>query len=128
MSTNTKISKELEEEWNKKLKESGFEDIEQPDGKLKLWHSHYFGKALTDPITAKAKEEYYTMAAEFLDTYSFASPEEKHIWEMHASGKTVSEIYRHLKDTDRKMYRDGIIKLVKRLADTMVTGWRPKEN
>lgn len=72
--------KRLKTEWEKKLIESGFQDIENADGSL---------KAAVDPRTIsyalqvkESREKYYSIANAFLQTHKFKGPEKK-IWDLH---------------------------------------------
>lgn len=72
----------LKVKWDKKLKDSGFEDIENKDGSL---------KSSTDPRTIATamrdgRAEYYNQAGNFLNTFSFPKPKEQLIWYMHCNG------------------------------------------
>lgn len=87
-------SKELQDEWRKKLKDSGFHDIEDPTtGKL------LGDQACPKPIHSKLDkgsgyvtriqrynllEPYYRLARLFLNHHPFQSPLEKTIWRLHA--------------------------------------------
>lgn len=102
MSFNSKEFKKLKAEWDKKLLESGFQDIENTDGTL---------KASTDPRTIsnalKEKEEreiYYTIARRFLQTHTFANEIEKKIWEGHTEGIGIRKIAKLVNFTDYKTY------------------------
>lgn len=81
---NTKKFKQLEAEWDKKLKDSGFEDAEQRSGHLKVW-SHRF--VVGAEVNMEAKLEYYRAAGHFLHEYQFPNTVERRIWELHAEGE-----------------------------------------
>lgn len=87
----TKKFKELNAKWAKKLEKSGFEDIEQPDGRLQTWHSEWF-KYRANPTLDLAKQDYYRHAGYFLYEHKFKSELEKEIWEFHAEGISIREI------------------------------------
>lgn len=81
---------ELREVWYKKLERSGFDDIEATEYRLKR-SVHDF----TLPVVNRdwyAKNEYYSMAGLFLNSYKFKSNIEKVIFEYHANGISVRDI------------------------------------
>jgi Mor family transcriptional regulator len=86
------ISEKLRLKWEKKLKASGFVDIENADGSL---------KAEVDPRTIAyalkdGRAEYYSGAAVFLTRFKFASALEKSIWHQHCEGisfRTIAASY-----------------------------------
>lgn len=83
--------KKLKEIWYAKLKKSGFEDIEQSDGKLKEWSTRWVRKGFS-PIRNQSLESYFHMATRFLNEYPFESELHKIVWEYHANGLSVREI------------------------------------
>lgn len=98
----TRSFKKLNDEWSRKLEQSGFEDIEQPtnfksglpDGNLKQWASSFFIANFRDGDVDKfkAKEEYYRLAGQFLHEYKFSNEYEKNVWEMHGEGLSIETI------------------------------------
>lgn len=88
----------LEATWYNKLKESGFEDIEDtryPDRPLKDYHDGYFRERY-DPVRFEAKQTYYQRAAQYLeavygDRHQDPKPESS-IWELHSQGLSVRKI------------------------------------
>ena len=105
---------ELRDTWYKKLKDSGFEDIEQDEDTLKRWDSHYFTKRrnLTESGGWQAKAAYYSMAGRFLNEYKFDTPLEQAVWEYHANGlgrRDISKILKAAKLTKLSHASIGII-------------------
>lgn len=87
----------LKAKWNKKLLDSGFEDIENSDGSL---------KNSTDPRTIAsalkekdARQTYYSTAQEFLNVGTFSSLEEYAIWKAHCDGVSFRKIAKELGTT-----------------------------
>lgn len=137
--------KQLQAKWYKKLASEGFEDIEQDEDNLKKWDSQHFIARHTNFVGAskgakslgdgnkfdatwfRSQEEYYQLAGVFLHQHSFENPKEKLIWQMHSEGKASAEIYRILKKRRMKVYRDGVLKIVKRLVEVMVSQCQPKK-
>jgi len=97
----------LEEEtdfWYKKLKESGFEDIESRNGDIRscVPRKHRGYAQLLDQM---AITEYYEGCREFLNTYQFDSELEKVIWEYHTEGlgaETITKILHKINATKYK--------------------------
>lgn len=82
--------KELRAEWYRKLKESGFKDIEDYEGylihegdprsnKLKDWRDH---------------QEYYSLACEYLNSGEFEAELDKQVWELFCEGNSIRKIER----------------------------------
>lgn len=113
-----KPSEDLLREWYEKLKDSGFDDIENPfkdDQNIKAWHSFDF--AAIDPIYFEAKAEYYLKASKLLhrdDT--FYSKTERHIWELHCEGvscRKIAELV--LPNEPIRLNKDKVQKTIARL-------------
>lgn len=86
--------KQLQKTWYQKLKEDGFEDIEDTTndkGHLFTWHSAYFHSRYT-PDAYAAKQDYYRLADAFNSRYEFESEQQKDIWHLHAEGQSLRNI------------------------------------
>ena len=101
---------ELQKEWNQKLKDSGFVDIEEN------WQSHaeYFRNKAHKSVLGY--EDYYHKAQEFLRLYDFDSRLDLTIWTLHSEGKTVREIENQTQVTKSTAHR--IIMRLKTIMDT----------
>lgn len=104
----SKSFKELQKQWYKKLKETGFEDIEdssQPVIPLKEWHKLKFKKI--NLLDQNSNEKYYKLVTDFVNKPSFENACKfivKHgnckfsycqiveIWELHCEGHTRRNI------------------------------------
>jgi hypothetical protein len=106
--------KDLQDEWYKKLKESGFEDAENSGGHISqkavladlvhtirrwnkgpdLSHNEAYGLAIHQ---YQDKVEYYRIAGHFLYDHCFDTENERLIWSHHAEGDTTPEILKKLK-------------------------------
>ncbi len=102
---NSKEFNELKNDWNKKLKETGFEDAEctlkNGHTLLKQWHSSYFkspSHGFKDPELYALKADYFYYATQFLHTESFAYHWEREIWALHTEGWGVREIAKKLQE------------------------------
>lgn len=121
---NNKTLASLIQTWDKKLKESGFEDIEcRKTGLLKQWSGKiFYGSTLiTDDnfldkinkinkkfgygsLTYKESEvEYFRLASQCLHDKEFKSEIHKNIWELHSDGFSYSEISTKLNITRRQV-------------------------
>lgn len=110
-------------EWDKRLRQSGFRDVESRDkktGELRLtaWDSYYF-KIRNSPDIFEIKQEYYYRAGQFLNSYKFISQTDKHIWEMHSQGIGLRQIAKSLKDLGIRTNKDYVANIVKRLKRAM---------
>lgn len=104
--------------WYKKLKDSGFKDIEYAGGGIKASYSRAYGDKNT--VVREAREEYYYMAYHFLHSHAFKSELEKVIWEYHTNGLSVREIAKVLtKAKIKKMGKDSVWYVVRRLDSVM---------
>lgn len=91
----TEKFKKLNKKWQEKLNKTDFKDIEQEDGNLKLWTTHFF-KIHYNEILFNAKETYYRMATQFLHEHRFDNQLEQQIWELHCKGMGYISIDKHL--------------------------------
>lgn len=114
----TKEFLELNKKWQKKLKKSGFEDIEQDENSLKSWSMIFLLNY--EPITWKAKEDYYRLAAQMLQDYKFSSKTEKFIWEEHAKGTSIRSIVKLLKRKGIKTYKCKVHATIKNLVKEII--------
>ncbi len=114
-----KLNYETEKvKWYKKLKDSGFEDIENGKGGLKRYDSYRRQEA--SEATWQAKATYYQMAENFLEAYKFETVMEKAIWEYHSNGMSVRDIASVLKKiSNKKFNKDSVLKIIKRLTSSM---------
>ncbi len=116
---NTKEFKDLKSTWDKKLKDSGFDDLEPREGQLKTWSTKFINLRY-DKAAYEAKETYYRMAGKFLYDYNFANTREKKIWELHAQAVSIRHIIKVLKSQQYAAYRDIVHATIRRLAKVMV--------
>lgn len=113
--------RKLQRDWYKKLKEDGFEDIEDTNSKeefLKEWHSSSF-QLSHDPATFEAKQEYFYLATKFLSSYQFPTEVERIIWTLHAEGKSLREIAVDLQTKGHRLFKDKVHHIVKNLEAVM---------
>lgn len=106
----TKKFKTLQNVWAKKLKASGFEDIETEDGALKV---------STDPRTIsnalamkESRETYYEVARQLLNDHVFESPGEIKVWEQHCEGIGIRSIAKKV-----GFSRYKVEKIIRKLKD-----------
>lgn len=82
------IPEKLKAKWDKKLRDSGFEDIENADGSLKTeGHARTLDNARTDN-----REEYYRQARTFLNSHKFVGLKEYAVWFEHCNGASFRSI------------------------------------
>jgi hypothetical protein len=121
--------KALQKAWYKKLRDEGFDDIEQDEENLKVWHSHFFANRLKNRHTQSSwasKEEYFRVAGQFLHDHEFLDPLDKAVWELHANGLPVTKIVDELRSrrpkikTKKKITPLLIRNIVKMLVKEMI--------
>ncbi len=107
----------LKKEWYKKLKDSGFNDIEKSTGQIGRTKPNVTNRN-SDQISAI--QEYYAMARSFLIDHNFVSEFEKIVWEYHSEGLSLRKISETLeKNKISTLQRDAIHAIVKRLEKLM---------
>lgn len=95
-------SKRLIKQWNERLRQSGFVDIERTDGSLKREAEHpfltqkYENRQQRTALQIEAKAEYFYRAEQALTSFGFKSARDWVVWSMHARGLYVGEIGRAL--------------------------------
>lgn len=115
----TKKFLELKEKWYKKLEKSGFDDIETDEDNLKEWDTSIFSRY--NQHTIGAKEEYFRLAGQFLNTYQFKNKRDRLIWELHAEGLSFNDIAKRLKSAGFKVNsRSSMHLTVKSLSKEML--------
>lgn len=108
--------KELEKIWNKKLKDSGFIDIEDTNSPLRLlkkWHSNYFYRNYS-PEVFEARYDYFRITSQFLHYHSFESQLERQVFELHTEGLSYREI-----GAKMGINKDKVNKIVGKLIEIM---------
>lgn len=95
---------ELQALWYKKLKKSGFDDIEQAGGTANRTTTRSIN--FLDPELRDTIESYYRMCHHFLNEYKFTTALEKAIWQYHSDGLSIRDVA----DTLRKLRRKKISK------------------
>jgi hypothetical protein len=117
----------LQAEWYKKLKESGFVDIEEipphcPDHPRLKEYARSSAKRLNP-----ANEHYFTQCRFFLCHGHFASSEARKVWELHSEGVSFRKMVPLLKDLYPNSNPPSIFtlhKMVKRMRADMFS-WLP---
>jgi len=75
--------------WDKKLKKSGFVDIESENGMLKRWSIKFILDAKRPSVLYR--DEYYRYASHYLFEYKFKCRQDKQIWRFHTEGYSLRE-------------------------------------
>lgn len=115
--------KKLQNEWYQKLKDDGFEDIEDtrsPQRYLKTWHASYFQCRYTEDLF-QIKEEYYRRRRTFLHEYPFKNKNHERIWQLHSDAISMREIASILKEEGMKMNKDQINQIIFQYQKIMQT-------
>lgn len=116
-----KPPKELIRFWYQRLREEGFEDIEDTDSPrqlLKEWHSTKFLDH-ADGVRSSARQKYYEMATHFLHAHQFESEMEYTIWEMHSNGLSLRKIAKEVSSQKRTFSKDEVAKIIKTIRGKM---------
>lgn len=111
----------LQDKWYKKLKSSGFNDVEQDESRLRQSSNTELHKRglYDDPLRREARQEYYRLAGQFLHDYEFEDNKEKVIWEMHSDGTSIQDIVVAMKSRNFKVYKRYVHETIQRLAKEM---------
>ncbi len=127
MNPRSKELTSLQKVWYKKLKKSGFNDLEYDEDTLKQYSSSKIyrgrlnGKDYADQAVSNvATESYYRLAGHFLHDHKFETEREKTIWSYHAEGKSFREIAKALRTRHYKANKDSINVIIKKLAAEMM--------
>lgn len=96
-------SEKLKAKWNKKLADSGFIDIERPDGSLipEVDYRSLDGTRGSD--FNDGRQEYYDIAQDYLNRGKFATLLDYTVWKMHAEGTSYRDIGKELNLTFYKV-------------------------
>lgn len=117
MKKKTHSYEELKVIWDQKLKDSGFNDIENADGSTNRPTSR--SNTWRDPELREIVQDYYRMAYHFLNEYKFKNKREKVIWEYYAEGLSVRDIADTLRKVRVWTNKDQVFRIVKRLEKVM---------
>lgn len=126
MTANSKDLKKLQKVWYKKLKKSGFEDIEKDENTLKHWATRVFKESSNGSyynekeVYYKSREEYYRMAGRFLWDFTFDNKLEHKIWSLHSEGMSIRDIGALIRKTDKKVYDFKVQMILKKLSTLML--------
>lgn len=85
----SKEFQQMNRKWKKKLKASGFKDIERSEHQLRVYSYQVYDSY--DPAVA----DYYVKAEAFLLNHKFENEFDKIIWELHSQGQSVRKIQSH---------------------------------
>lgn len=113
----TKNLKQLIKDWDQKLKDSGFKDIEDRKTGLLKHHGgdislsvmqnrvtgYTVGRGYSTIAWKDSQAEYYRIAGQLLHEAEFKSPRHRLIWQLHSEGVTECEIATILNITRRKV-------------------------
>lgn len=87
----------LQDQWYKKLKESGFTDIEHKDGSINRAFSR--SDNWKDESLRQLTIDYYCMCTHFLNENKFKDEVERVIWEYHTEGLSIRDTVKLLSQT-----------------------------
>lgn len=82
--------KQIQKLWYTRLEEAGFEDIEKPNGELRVEiHPHYKELAFKE---REIRENYTQLAQDMLWNFDFKTESHRTIWELHVDGIPIRSI------------------------------------
>lgn len=109
----------LQKVWYKKLKDTGFKDMEDPNGPRNGGR----GAPRVDNITDMQQEmirEYYSRARQFLQEHTFEDAVDRFVWEHFSEGTSVREISIKLeKELNVIKKKTAVWQIAKRLEELM---------
>lgn len=114
-------TKKLTKLWYGKLKESGFDDIEDTrhkDSPLFVWHSLKWQQC--SPEKVEAIQTYYAQANDLLNTYEFENETHRKIWELHCEGASKRKIERTISSYEKTYKREQIGNIINLIASTIL--------
>ena len=111
-------SAKLQKEWYKKLKESGFKDIEKKNGSIGRTQLNLSNRNF-DQI--QATQEYYSMARTFILEHVFKDNLEKYIWTKHSEGDSERTIVKCMQEDKLETIpsRATVGRIIKKLVKLM---------
>lgn len=68
------------------------------------------------------KQDYYLMAAQFLNAFGFTSEKDRTIWAMHTEGLVPADISKKICSLGFKANKDTVRTIIKRLEKLMRSG------
>lgn len=114
----TKKFKDLQEKWRKKLKKSGFNDIEDENENIDRGSWDFRTKKVLDSY--QTKKDYYYRATQFLNEYNFDTQLDKIIWEYHVEAIGVRGIAKILNKLKLSKFRHvSVFNIITRLNREM---------
>lgn len=110
-----KALEDLKARWYQKLKESGFKDAEDKNGRLKDWPNQRIPRDYSTD-TFKEKQEYYRLASQLYYDYPFPNTLHHRIWGLHSAGESLREIAQKLRSKKNKLNKDSLQKIISKYA------------
>lgn len=118
---------ELRAEWQKKLKDNGFHDLEnfvagEPGQKLSsrgdLEPSFWYRNDRQNRFRYEVTQAYYERASEFLHRFAFECEHDRAVWELHCDGLPYRDIVAKFHRTDKT-----ILATIQRLRGELDRWW-----
>lgn len=107
--------RQLESEWQKKLEESGFKDIEcLKNGQRLLRQSASNVYRHCDERTRLAREQYFQSLSNFVNNHLFFKDLDRIVMTKYADGVTISQIVIDLRSQQIKIHRQTIRFIIRR--------------
>ncbi len=121
--------KQLEQEWNEKLKESGFIDAEVRVGEERVLIQQASNSYRQAPrIVREAKEEYYTIVNQKMDECPPRDRVERIVMYYVALGAKIKEICNELKETGERCHRQTVSFIIRKYeAKWKIRNWTEQD-
>ena len=116
---NRKEFDKLKEIWYAKLRESGFNDIEDKSNTSCRKNKIYGRPDSRTPFQLEIIGHYYSMASSFVHDHNFDDELDKTIWIYHSEGLSVREISDVLIKAGVKYKKSSVHNIIQKLEDLM---------
>ena len=122
---------QLKKHWYKKLKDTGFRDIEFSEESPYLIDDYMRSAKAVTRSNLKSIAEHYRLASEFYWIHTFKRKYDKLVWQLYVEGKTERETVRILSKSRYKHYRTSrypVHESIVKTKEAMITWINRREN
>lgn len=119
----------LYEEWNKKLRDSGFIDIEKVIGKERVLIQHASNSyRQADKLSRESKSEYYSLISEHLNKTFFDNNIDEKVMRLLSEGYKISEIVKKINTNGMYIHRQTVRFIIRRYENKWnIKRWNAKQ-
>lgn len=98
---NRRQFRQLQREWYKKVKATGFKDLEDANNQFK-YPGQFAGKLafdyVDDPVRWESRETYFRLTVDYVNKHKFNDPCHREVFQRHSVGGDRREIWLELKE------------------------------